>query len=661
MNNIQLQQQHAFCSLAPCLQPHNNRCGTNFVGSCGRRSIPAPALNGPTRPYSSQAKLGEDVKNVLFNEAHWLLCLGLALLLASGCSTPNEVSGVARQNVQAPVIYDSSDDANPNGGTTNSASPPVSKEKLARLSFLHNDHFGLVSIRPGRFLEMEARSTETPAISSALEQIMAPLIGSSNAQLRNIERIWILLDRDGLDLMSFEQMPVVWMIDFQESFSWDQSEIIMGDNNEPSSDAEQQPTPLSYKILNPQRLAIGSPLQINKFQETSRLQPALLSRLNLINEEADISGLLVIEPIQRPLEQTLGLFARFGEQARGIANLPEQVRSLSFEFSAFEDTSILGSLEAKDEKTADDLFLTFSGLTSMLESMAPLNGMPVNGTAGANELDSPIDLMATDVLEKISEEIKVKSLTQIDQAGKFLKIRLKRPSDLENLIAAMSTDYLATRHLEQRRERLEKIGKGMEEYEKKHGHLPPLNGDGGGEGSVREFNWRVAILPYLGEQELYDQFDFDQPWDSPQNLAVAQRIPDVFQGDGNDPIGTSLRVAAGAEQASVPATRWHASFGKTAVYRSDRKQPQLADIVDQRIRTALVLEGDVESAIAWTAPTSVELESWDVERFGEPNENGILLLDANFRARLLKKNANFLPTLISSENNPALPRNAFFR
>ncbi len=41
-------------------------------------------------------------------------------------------------------------------------------------------------------------------------------------------------------------------------------------------------------------------------------------------------------------------------------------------------------------------------------------------------------------------------------------------------------------------------------------------------------SWRVAVLPQLGELELCKQFQLDEPWDSPHNLALVAQMPDVF-------------------------------------------------------------------------------------------------------------------------------------
>lgn len=42
-------------------------------------------------------------------------------------------------------------------------------------------------------------------------------------------------------------------------------------------------------------------------------------------------------------------------------------------------------------------------------------------------------------------------------------------------------------------------------------------------------SWRVTILPYLGYEELYRQFHLDEAWDSPHNLRLLPRMPEVYK------------------------------------------------------------------------------------------------------------------------------------
>ena len=40
-------------------------------------------------------------------------------------------------------------------------------------------------------------------------------------------------------------------------------------------------------------------------------------------------------------------------------------------------------------------------------------------------------------------------------------------------------------------------------------------------------SWRIAVLPYVTQQSLYDQYDFDEPWNGPHNGRFADEIPGI--------------------------------------------------------------------------------------------------------------------------------------
>ncbi|MEX0824545.1 MAG: DUF1559 domain-containing protein, partial [Pirellulaceae bacterium] len=41
-----------------------------------------------------------------------------------------------------------------------------------------------------------------------------------------------------------------------------------------------------------------------------------------------------------------------------------------------------------------------------------------------------------------------------------------------------------------------------------------------------QLSWRVHLLPFLGEAALFEQFRLDEPWDSPHNLQLAEKMPE---------------------------------------------------------------------------------------------------------------------------------------
>jgi hypothetical protein len=41
-------------------------------------------------------------------------------------------------------------------------------------------------------------------------------------------------------------------------------------------------------------------------------------------------------------------------------------------------------------------------------------------------------------------------------------------------------------------------------------------------------SWRVLLLPYVEHDDLYQQFKLDEPWDSPHNLRLLERMPPLY-------------------------------------------------------------------------------------------------------------------------------------
>jgi hypothetical protein len=49
------------------------------------------------------------------------------------------------------------------------------------------------------------------------------------------------------------------------------------------------------------------------------------------------------------------------------------------------------------------------------------------------------------------------------------------------------------------------------------------------------YSWRVLILPFVEEDQLYKQFRLDEPWDSPNNRPLLARMPKVYAPPGTPP------------------------------------------------------------------------------------------------------------------------------
>ena len=76
-------------------------------------------------------------------------------------------------------------------------------------------------------------------------------------------------------------------------------------------------------------------------------------------------------------------------------------------------------------------------------------------------------------------------------------------------------------------ERIQVIALAMLLYHHDHGTLPPAY-TVDAQGNPLH-SWRVLLLPYLGQQALYDKIRLDEPWDSPHNRAFHEADVPVYQ------------------------------------------------------------------------------------------------------------------------------------
>jgi len=104
--------------------------------------------------------------------------------------------------------------------------------------------------------------------------------------------------------------------------------------------------------------------------------------------------------------------------------------------------------------------------------------------------------------------------------------------------------------LEQTRQRVSQIAAALLQYSDSHPQrcLPPAaTYDKDGRPLL---SWRVLILPYLGHEEIYRQFNLSEPWDSPTNKRCLTLMPEVYAlpggpGLGDKPYKTFYQVFVG--------------------------------------------------------------------------------------------------------------------
>jgi hypothetical protein len=121
-------------------------------------------------------------------------------------------------------------------------------------------------------------------------------------------------------------------------------------------------------------------------------------------------------------------------------------------------------------------------------------------------------------------------------------------------------------------------------------------------------SWRVAILPYLGLGDFYQQFRLHERWDSPHNIELLKYIPAVYVSPERCDEKTNYLAPHG------PGTAWDGIHGRDPL--------SFADGADT---TLIVLEVDDSAAVPWTKPEDLPTTGGIVKsRLGKLRGEGFL-------------------------------------
>ena len=155
---------------------------------------------------------------------------------------------------------------------------------------------------------------------------------------------------------------------------------------------------------------------------------------------------------------------------------------------------------------------------------------------------------------------------------------------------------------------LKQIGIALHNYHERYGSFPPAYVPD--ENGKPMHSWRVLLLPFLDQQELYERYDFNKPWNSPENLEIAKHMPTFYAcpspGYETDKPETTSYVAIVG-----PGTAWPGA------------EPAVMNDLTDGLANIILLVESHSPEIPWTEPRDLSpeqaaeaLASEDIEPFG---------------------------------------------
>ncbi|MCA9062090.1 MAG: DUF1559 domain-containing protein [Planctomycetaceae bacterium] len=176
--------------------------------------------------------------------------------------------------------------------------------------------------------------------------------------------------------------------------------------------------------------------------------------------------------------------------------------------------------------------------------------------------------------------------------------------------------------------RLKQVGTALVGFHQRNDVFPLANGlpavgariDEEGVPAKIGLSWRVHLLPLLGHVELYGKFNLDEPWDSPQNKALIDQMPAVYNSPGvSEPGKTSLHaiifelpnIVTSASEIPPRAIIHSCFFSEAQSLMFDPSQKEKpfrqTSCIDGTANTIALIEAGSDVATEWTRPGGLKM------------------------------------------------------
>jgi hypothetical protein len=227
------------------------------------------------------------------------------------------------------------------------------------------------------------------------------------------------------------------------------------------------------------------------------------------------------------------------------ANLPDELRQQvgqSPQAEPFkpllEAESILITSNMTAEKSTMDIRVTCETKAKALEAEKSLGVVKTLGQLALSGMIQEADKKKDESQAKL-----VQSLRSVQEVLKTVKIgsddrratasmTMNADLDLGSIMAGLIGSPRAAAARSRTQNNLKQLAIGMHSYADANTQFPfPVSV---GKKGKRLHSWRVALLPYVEQDQLFKQLKMDEPWDSEHNKAIFEKtpMPTVFAVEG---------------------------------------------------------------------------------------------------------------------------------
>ncbi len=169
---------------------------------------------------------------------------------------------------------------------------------------------------------------------------------------------------------------------------------------------------------------------------------------------------------------------------------------------------------------------------------------------------------------------------------------------------------------------MKQVGLAFHNYHDVYNYFPAAGGSGDGE-NRNGFSWRAQMAPFVDAAPLYNAIQFDQEWDSDDNAAFHEQMPESFQSSGVTDAGK---------------TSIHVITGEGTPFQDDKGSPIRA-FIDGTSNSILAVSAGADTAEIWMKPGGLEFDPENPTKcLGTIEDETFLVLWADGSVRPMSKN-----------------------
>jgi hypothetical protein len=385
-----------------------------------------------------------------------------------------------------------------------------------------------------------------------------------------------------------------FILRFSESYSKDSVKAAMRGRqiNVAGREVIEVPGPQSFLWTFPDdKTSVGGTAgMLKKMLDAEKADSPLIGLLKSVDTSGHLTAAFSIDAVRPIMKRAIAAAPPVPAMFQGVLRIPDLLSAMILKVDAGATFKASLTLRAIDDDSAAAIESMVNGGLAFGRQMAlaEVANMPNRG-------NDPVESAGAKYVARITN--KLFDLIKPVRKGKEVSVTVEVGSGMTVLpvliglmLPAMQAARFSARRV-QSSNNVRQIQLAMLNHEAAFKKFPDR--------TIRDKNgkpllsWRVKILPFIEQKNLFDQFHLDEPWDSEHNKELIAMMPAIYRNPDRAEIDNK--------------TNYLLPVGKGTMWEGDEGL-KIQQITDGTSNTLMIVEANEDKAVIWTKPDDLDVD-----------------------------------------------------